>query len=149
MHPPETNPHLEFFRSMIGQPMRHSISPMGRWLDGVVRAAEPGTLTVEYTVREELCNPMQVLHGGAASAMLDDLMGMAVFALGREYAYTSVNLNVDFLNPARLGECLTATAHIVRAGRNIVHAEGVLTGADGKIVAKAASNLIQTGIKIH
>ncbi|WP_266363546.1 PaaI family thioesterase [Tellurirhabdus rosea] len=148
MHQPETNPRLEFFRSQIGKDMSQSISPLGRWLNGTLRRVEPGEITVEYLVREDLCNPMRVLHGGAAAAILDDLIGVTVFSLGRDHAYTSVNLNVDFLNPAREGELITATARIVRAGRNIVHTECLILGADGKIIAKAASNLVQTGVKI-
>ncbi len=51
---------------------------------------------------------MGVLHGGSAAAIMDEVVGMMVYALGREYGYTSVNLNCDFLNAARLGDVLTA-----------------------------------------
>lgn len=148
MHPDEANPRLAFFRQHIGQDMSQSISPLGRWLNGTLRAADPGLLTVDYLVREDLCNPAGVLHGGAAAAIMDDLIGVTVFSMGREYAYTSVNLNVDFLHAARQGEIVTATARVVRAGRNIVHVECIIQAQDGKLVAKAASNLIQTSAKI-
>jgi acyl-coenzyme A thioesterase 13 len=147
MNTPETNPRLQFFRSMIGQDMRQSPSPLGRWLNGTVLAAEEGSLTVEYVVRENMTNPMRILHGGAAAAIADELIGTTVYALGRENIYTSVNLNVDFLHSAQLGETVTARTQVVRAGRNIVHAECQITAADGKIIAKATSNLIQTSMK--
>lgn len=123
-------------------------SGVGRWLAGTLLVAEEGRMVAEYVVREDMVNPVQVLHGGAASAMLDDLCGLTVFALGREFGYTSVNLTMDFLNAARLGETLTAEANIVRAGRNIVHLEGRITNADGKLIAKCSTNLIQTGVKL-
>nr|WP_293842600.1 PaaI family thioesterase [uncultured Arsenicibacter sp.] len=144
----ETNARLTFFQSMLGQSMTNSPSPVGRWLNGTLREAEFGKLVVDYIVREELTNPAGVLHGGAAAAILDDIAGAMVFTLGREYAYTSVNLNVDFLHAARLGEVITATAQAVRTGKNIIHAESVIRSADGKIIAKAATNLIQTSVKM-
>jgi uncharacterized protein (TIGR00369 family) len=143
-----SNPRLDFFRAHINQDMSASISPLGRWLNGIIRVAEPGRLVAEYQVRDELANPAGVLHGGAASAILDDLIGAMVFALGREYAFTSVNLNVDFLHAARLGDTITATAEVVREGKNIIHCEGRLVAANGKIIAKCATNLIQTSLKL-
>lgn len=143
-----TNPRLDFFRSQIGCDTSKSISPLGRWLNGVIRAADCGLLVIDYTIRAEMTNPVGVLHGGAAAAILDDLVGAMVFTLGREYAYTSVNLNIDFLHAARLGEVITATARVVRAGKNIIHGEGQLVAADGKIIAKCATNLIQTSVKL-
>ncbi|GAB3913556.1 hypothetical protein GCM10028803_57860 [Larkinella knui] len=147
MTTPETNPRLQFFRAMIGHDMRQSPSPLGRWLKGTLVAAEEGSLTVSYEVREDMTNPMRILHGGAAAAIMDDLIGATVYALGREHIYTSVNLNVDFLHSASLGDTVTARTQVVRAGKNIVHAECVITAADGKIIAKAVSNLIQTSMK--
>lgn len=143
-----TNPRLAFFQSMIDRDMSGSISPFGRWLNGTIRAADAGRLVADYTIRDDMTNPAGVLHGGAASGILDDLVGAMVFTLGREYAYTSVNLNIDFLHAARLGEVVTATAEVVRAGKNIIHCAGTITAADGKIIAKCATNLIQTSVKL-
>lgn len=150
MQSPENtnNPRLDLFRSQIGVENFASPSGFGRFLNGIVREAEWDHLVVDYTVRPELTNPVGSLHGGVAAGILDDVMGMMVYALGREFAYTSVNLNIDFLHSARVGDVLRATAEIVRAGRNIVHCEARLTSTDGKIVAKCSSNLIQTGVKL-
>ena len=142
------NPRLDFFKSQINQDMSASISPLGRWLNGTIRAADFGRLVAEYVVRDDLTNPAGVLHGGAATAILDDLIGAMVFTLGREFAFTSVNLNVDFLHAARSGDTVTATAEVVRAGRNIIHCEGRIVAADGKIIAKCATNLIQTSVRL-
>lgn len=142
------NPRLALFQSMIEQPMTQSPSGLGRWLQGTLVAVEAGRTVARYVVRDDMVNPMQVLHGGAASAILDDLCGLTVFAMGREYGYTSVNLAIDFLNAARLGDVLLAEANIIRAGRNIIHVEGRITNADGKLIAKCSTNLIQTGMKL-
>ncbi|MFN8344949.1 MAG: PaaI family thioesterase [Spirosomataceae bacterium] len=144
----ETNPRLEFFRSQIGNSLVQSPSPLGRWLSGTLTHAEPGQMSVRFEVREEMTNPMGVLHGGVAAAMMDDVVGMLVFSLGREYGYTSVNLNCDFLSSARTGDVLTAKAQVIRAGKNIIHCECSIVNESDKIIAKTATNLIQTGIKL-
>ena len=143
----DTNTRLDAFRALIDQPITSSLLGVSRWLGGILRVVEEGRMVADYVVREDMVNPMQVLHGGTASAILDDLCGLTVFALGREFGYTSVNLTVDFLNAARLGETLTAEAVVVRAGRNIIHLEGRITNATGKLIAKCSTNLIQTMVK--
>lgn len=142
------NKRLSFLRQYIGANMSDSISPVGRWLNGKLVDINEGSMIAEFVVRQDMTNPMGVLHGGIASTILDDVVGTMVFALGREYAYTSVNLNCDFLHAARLGDVITTTARVIRAGKNIIHVEGVIVNAEGKIVAKCTSNLIQTSLKI-
>ncbi|MBD2702846.1 PaaI family thioesterase [Spirosoma sp. BT702] len=144
-----TNTRLDFFRSRIGESMRISISPFGRWLNGTIRTVDYGRMEVDFMVREELTNPAKVLHGGASAAILDDLIGTMVFSLGRPYAYTSVNLAVDFLHAAYIGSLVTAIAELVREGKNIIHCEGRIVAADGKTIAKCATNLIQTTVKLE
>lgn len=143
-----TNHRLEFFHARIGQDMSESISPFGRWLNGTIRDVDYGRLVADFTIREEMTNPAGVLHGGAGAAILDDLIGAMVYSLGREYAYTSVNLTIDFLHAARLGERVMATAEVIREGKNIIHCEGRIVASTGKIIAKCATNLIQTSVKL-
>ena len=142
------NSRLDFFRSRIGYDMSDSLSPFGRWLNGTLKAVEVGKMVADFHVREEMTNPAGVLHGGAASALLDDLIGAMVFTLDREYAYTSVNLSIDFLHAAPVNTTITASAEVVRAGKNIIHCEGRIMAVDGRLIAKCATNLIQTSLKL-
>ncbi|WP_461093420.1 PaaI family thioesterase [Spirosoma gilvum] len=143
-----SNPRLDFLRAQIGQPMVHSPSPFGRWLNGIIREVDYGRMVADFEIRENMTNPAKVLHGGAASAILDDLVGVMVYALGRDHAYTSVNLTVDFLHAAKLGDVVTGTVEVIRAGKNIIHCEGRIVATDGKIIAKCSTNLIQTSVKL-
>ncbi|GGM76225.1 hypothetical protein GCM10010967_04750 [Dyadobacter beijingensis] len=142
------NKRLSFLREFIGKPMDRHFSPVAKWLNGKLIAIGDGQMEVEYVVREDMCNPMGTLHGGIAATILDDIVGTMVYAMGREFGFTSVNLNCDFLNPAVVGDVLVARSAVIRAGRNIVHVEGRLHHADGRIVAKCTSNLIQTAFKL-
>lgn len=144
----ESNQRLEFFKSYIGKSLSESISPLGAWLNGTVKDVQPDSMTIDYVVRRDMSNPMGVLHGGAAAAIMDDIVGMMVFALGREYGFTSINLNCDFLSPAYTGDTITATTNVIRAGKNVIHCEAKITNAEGKIISKCATNLGVTTVKI-
>jgi acyl-coenzyme A thioesterase 13 len=146
--PVHTSARLEYMQSFIGKSMQYSHSPVGRWLNGTLRDIQEGSMRVEFMVREDMSNPMGILHGGIASTILDEVVGTMAYALGREFAFVSVNLNCDFLNNAKVGEIIFADAKVVRAGKNIVHAEGVITNTSGIIIAKCTSNLLQSGFKI-
>jgi acyl-coenzyme A thioesterase PaaI-like protein len=80
--------------------------------------------------------------------MLDDVIGMGNFVAGSEYLMTSINLNVDFLSPAQIGEVLEVSAELIRSGSNLNHWEAVIQKDSGKIVAKASSNMIKTHVKL-
>lgn len=139
---------IEMLLQLRGKHMVTDFSPVAKWLNGKLIDVSEGAMEIEYEVREDMCNPMRTLHGGIAATILDDIVGTMVYALGHEFAFTSINLNCDFLNPAFPGEVLTAKSQVIRKGKNIIHVEGQIFKSDGRIVAKCASNLIQTGFKI-
>jgi acyl-coenzyme A thioesterase 13 len=139
------NPALDFFKSNIGKTSAEvSPSPFGRWLNGTLTAVEEGSLTVEFIVRTDMCNPAHILHGGVATSILDDVIGMTVFSMGSQIFYSTVNLSVDFLFAAKPNEKLTAKSNIVRMGKKIAHAEGEIRNETGQIIAKCTTNLVAT-----
>lgn len=140
------NPVLEYFKSNIGKSALEAgtPSPYGRWLNGTLIAAEEGELTVEVIVRKDMCNPGGILHGGVATGMMDDVIGMTVFSMGSQVFYSTVNLSVDFLFGAKPDEKLTIKSKIIRMGKKIAHAEGEVRNEAGQIVAKCTTNLVAT-----
>lgn len=141
------NPIIAFFKSQIGKDSSQSPSPVARWLEGTLLEAEEGHLVTAYVIRPDMTNPSGGLHGGIISLIMDELMGAAVFSLKNEYLYTSVNLIVDFLRPARAGDKLVATATVYRKGRKIMNVECVIVNEAGKVVARGTSNLVRTEVK--
>jgi acyl-coenzyme A thioesterase 13 len=140
------NPVLEFFKSNIGKSSAEvSPSPLGRWLNGtLLEVGEEGSLTMEFVVRKEMCNPGGILHGGVATSMMDDIIGLTVFSMGNQIFYSSVNLSVDFLFSAKPDEKLIVKSKIVRLGKKIAHAEGEIRNEAGQIIAKCTTNLVAT-----
>lgn len=143
-----TNAGLEYFKTQIGKKLDKTPSAAGNWLAGTLLDIDLHHVKVQYTVRPEMCNPAQILHGGVASLMLDDVIGMGNFVAGSEYLMTSINLNVDFLSAAQNGETIEVSAKLIRSGSNLNHWEAVIRKESGKFVAKASSNLIKTHVKL-
>ena len=85
-----------------------------------------------------------VIHGGLLCTLLDTVIGCATHTtLERGTGYTSIELKVSYLRPVTLdtGE-LTATGTVTKEGRRVVFADGVVTDAEGNLLATASSSLL-------
>lgn len=120
-----------------------SPSPYMRWLDGHLIDAKEGEVKVGFTVRKEMCNPADILHGGVISGMMDEVVGIAVFSLGREHFFSTVNLSVDFLRPAKLNDTISVKAKVKRNGNRIINVVAEMKKEDS-LLAMASTNLIIT-----
>ncbi|WP_341226419.1 PaaI family thioesterase [uncultured Arcticibacterium sp.] len=139
---------IEQFKKMIGKEAKNvSPSPYGRWLNGTLLAAEEGKIKMSYKVREEFANPAGIAHGGVLAGIIDEVIGMTTHTLGRDGFFVAVNLNVDFLRAAKTGDEITIETEVVRAGKTIAHVECQIFDKEGKLLAKASSNLLKTVIK--
>ena len=136
------NPKLAWLKAHIGESTKKSPSPFAHWLDGVLEAVEFGELSIRYTVRPDMTNPHGLLHGGVISGILDDVIGTCVASLGKEQPFVSINLSVDFVQGARVSDEVIASAKVIRNGRTVVYLEGALFSKQGKLLAKATSNLV-------
>ena len=123
-------------------------NPVSSWLDGTLKLAKLGSITAEFDVRADQCNHAGVLHGGIISTMLDEIMGMTLITVQIDHLYVTVNLHVDFLYGAKAGEKITVTSEVYRVGKKIANVEAKMYNQDGKILAKATSNLAATSIPI-
>lgn len=137
---------LEMLQTGIGKPMNHFAPPLTQWLAGTLLKAEQGEIEMSFVVRTEMTNPAGMLHGGIHAAILDDTIGMTVAALGLPNLYVSVNLSIDFLAPARIGEVVIGKTKVTRAGKTIVNATAEIYNEKGVLLSRAMSNLANTGL---
>jgi uncharacterized protein (TIGR00369 family) len=100
--------------------------------------AAAGTLRASYQAPQDFLNPAGTVQGGMLSAMLDDLTASLVDAtLTSGQGVATLNLNVSFLRPARVGQ-LTGEARMLRRGRDVCHVMGTLL-QEGKEIATAVA----------
>jgi uncharacterized protein (TIGR00369 family) len=78
-------------------------------------------------------------HGGLVSALADNAMGLSC-GLGLEGAngLLTVNLALDFLSVAKVGQWLQVEPTTVKRGRSLCFASALVT-ADGKPCARASA----------
>jgi uncharacterized protein (TIGR00369 family) len=76
-------------------------------------SVEPGRLTCELPVTEELLNPFGAAHGGVVSALIDHALGAVCFPVVVRGSWPATQeFKLNFLAPARPGPML-AEANIV------------------------------------
>jgi uncharacterized protein (TIGR00369 family) len=131
-----TQQQNNFNRMRSGEPP----PPVLTLLGGVIREvdAQAGVLRTDYVAAPSFLNPAGGVQGGMLCAMLDDLTASLVDAtLAADEAVATLNLNVSFLRPARLGP-LQGESTLIRRGRDICHVSATLS-QDGKAVASAVA----------
>lgn len=142
------NQRVQLLQNQIGKEKWQYEYPLMDWLKAQVIAVEEGKIEIQFTVEKYMLNPIGILHGGIMATMLDEVMGAACFTLGRPVGYATINMNVDYLSPAKIGEKVIAKGIVVRAGKTVVHVKAELVNEDEKLLAKATSNLIGTSVPL-
>jgi acyl-coenzyme A thioesterase 13 len=130
-----------------GKLVTESRSPAGNWMGFTLEQIEKGKAVISLDVKKEMTNPYGNIHGGMMSLVIDEAIGWAVVSLDTDNYYTSLNLNVDFLYAIKQGERLKAVSEVIRAGKKIIHVECSVYDMQERLLAKAASNLIVTGMR--
>ena len=127
-------------RVFAGEELR---PPFAAHLDLGGVSVEHGRVAFSLEVQAFHLNPLGTLHGGVMATLLDSAMGCAVHTtLPDDVLYSTGDLSVRFLRPARLGERIEAVGWVVHSGRRTATAEGEIVGEDGRLVAKGSSTCV-------
>lgn len=139
---------LQFIKdTYLGKVVTGSRSAAGNWLQFKLEHIEKGKATISLEVKHDMTNPYLNIHGGMMALVMDEVIGWAVVSLDTDNHYTSLNLNVDFLYAIKEGERLKASSEVIREGKKIIHVECRVYDMQDRLLGKATSNLIVTGMK--
>lgn len=120
--------------------------PLKHYLGMEVTGAEPGVGFAQIGVGPEHLNPNGVVHGAVLFALVDTAMGKSTMSVLDEpdrYC-ASIEVSLRFIRPAAAGR-LTATATVIKRGRNLVHLEAHIHGDDRRLFATAAGTFAILG----
>jgi uncharacterized protein (TIGR00369 family) len=112
--------------------------PFNRYLGIQGESVGLGKAVLRLPVRQEhVGDPRRpALHGGVLSALIDTAGGLAAWsALASHETVSTVDLRVDYLEPAGLKAPLRAEAELVRKGNRVCHVRVAVT-QDGVLVAE-------------
>ena len=104
---------------------------MGMQLGAVVA----GMATVHMTIRPDMTNGHGICHGGLIFALADSAFAFACNSHGP--ATVAAAVAIDFLEPARAGDQLTAVAQERWLGKRTGLYDLSVTRADGTVIAHA------------
>ena len=86
------------------------------------------------------------LHGGMASALLDETMGRAINLAEPDAWGVTVKLSVRFRNPVPLDDDIRAIARITKAGSRLFEGAGEILLADGSVAVEATGTYMKLPI---
>ncbi|XP_035536805.1 acyl-coenzyme A thioesterase 13 isoform X2 [Morone saxatilis] len=102
-----------------------------------VLSASPGKVVCEMRVEEEHTNRGGTLHGGLTATLVDVVSTMAIMYTERGAPGVSVDMNITYMNAAKIGEDVLITAQVLKQGRTLAFATVDLTNkATGKLIAQ-------------
>jgi uncharacterized protein (TIGR00369 family) len=105
---------------------------------------EDGLAVFEGTPGLHVYNPIGMVHGGFAAALLDSACGCAVHTkLLPGWSYTTLELKVAY-HKAMTTETgrVRAEGRVISMGRRAAFSEAKLTDASGRLLASATSSLL-------
>ena len=82
------------------------------------------------------------VHGGLLAALADTVCFFPRPLLPSGQAATTVNLNICYLRPAALGDCLTARSELVHFGRRTASLTVKITDQQQRLVAHGTATLL-------
>ncbi len=102
----------------------------------------PGWSRARLQHRPDLTQPAGVMHGGIIASLIDSGIAHALLLTERFQelraeggALVSVDLRVKFFRPVSDGG-IVCESTVTRLGRQVIHAESVVTNEEGKEVAR-------------
>lgn len=105
-----------------------------------LKKLDGGGVLLGFRVEPRHCNPMGILHGGMMATFCDMLLPISAHYQSPELArrfLPTIQLQVDYLGPSRLGAWVQGEAQLLRSTRSLVFMQG-LVSADDATVARVS-----------
>ncbi|MFH1258642.1 MAG: PaaI family thioesterase [Elusimicrobiota bacterium] len=112
-------------------------NPDGLQIDWVVKGDQSEAV---YVPPKKFQGYIDVLHGGIIATLLDEAMGHLIWKAG--YTVVSAEMNVRFVQMAKIGEKLFIHGKIEKANKRIVFASAEIRKEDQQLAAAATGKFI-------
>lgn len=108
-----------------------------------IEIPEPGTAVATMTVRDDMLNGYDVVHGGLTFALADTAFAFATNAYNQQRFAASAQ--IDFVRPAFVGDRLTATATEDHRGRRNAYYTVEVRNQNDETIALFRGRSVNTG----
>jgi uncharacterized protein (TIGR00369 family) len=118
--------------------------PIGEVVSFRLVAVGEGTAVFEGEPGGQHLNPMGIVHGGWTMTLIDSAAGCAAHTLlPAGVGYTTVETKVNFSRAVRADTGrVRCEGRVINQGRQIISAEAVVKGQDGRVLAHGTSTLL-------
>jgi acyl-CoA thioesterase len=113
------------------------------WLGIKLLEFKEGYSKIKMTVREEMMNGLNVVHGGIAFSLADSAFAFACNS--RNNLSLALETSISFLQPVYIGDTLIAEANEIRNGKNTGVYLVEITNQHEKLVALFKGTCYRTG----
>lgn len=112
----------------------------GHLLEMELSISEPGDVEYRMIIREKHLATLNAAHGGAISALVDGALGVSALSLvcHEMKVVSTIELKLNYLKPALLGDELKAHGRVIHAGRRILSSECRVYNQRGELMATAS-----------
>ena len=93
---------------------------------------DDGVLTSEFSLTKAQQGPPGYAHGGASAALLDEAMGLVVWAAGHKVA--AANIDINYHKPLPLETQLIMESRVTQIDKRKVFSTGEIKLADGTVM---------------
>lgn len=105
---------------------------------------DEGWLTVDFLPQDWQKNGINVVQGGILGYMLDCVFGPFAFIVSEKKLAGTIDTTTNFLRPVIAdGRKIRVKARMITNAKRMMHAEGILYNADGKVAVTASTNLMK------
>lgn len=118
-------------------------NPFVKLLQMKILEMRKGEAILVMPVQHQLTNLYQNAHGGALASLADTAMGVSCASLAKRVV--TLDLNMNFIRGAEVGEAVTAAAKIIHNGKHTLVAECELVNDSGNLIAKARGTFFVVG----
>ena len=98
---------------------------------------DDGSITADFTARDEHQGYPGVLHGGIACALLDEIIGRVSLRAGREQWMMTAKLELRYLKVVPTGRPLTIVGRVEKSSRRGMTGRGEIRLPDGTVAVEA------------
>jgi uncharacterized protein (TIGR00369 family) len=100
------------------------IDPFEVFIGPVFEKGAPGEKTFALPIDERHVNARGVIHGGMLMTFADAALGQAVWDVTGRAPSVTLNMQGQFLKPAKVGDVVTVTPELIRRTKSFVFMRG-------------------------
>lgn len=102
-----------------------------------------GYARVKMELKKDFLNWENLIHGGVIASLLDQAFGCSLNTL--DYIYVAVQLNINYIAAAPVGETIYAESKVIHAGKKLGISEMTVADSKGKTIARATGTTVSLG----